>query len=195
MAINKAEAALMRVIGSRMTEARHLCQYNRDIAANLLMVKPSLLRRVETALDLKYIPLNLVYRASQLYDVSLDYIFGESDDFELALEVQAERAFGVQMQTYHQSQLCELGVRFAGQERKQKALAETVKSVLYATTELEEVMLQFKKMNANFNIMACSSKLNHRVNKLVRASDRARLELVRCKALPLNFLPENKNYE
>jgi len=188
----KTEKNLMQIIGKRMFDARNLCQYNRNTAAGLLDIKPSLLCRLEKTLNLKYIPLSLIHRASQLYDVSLDYIFGESDDFELALEVQAERAFGVQMQTYHQSQLCELGVRFAGQERKQKALAETVKSVLYATTELEEVMLQFKKMNANFNIMACSSKLNHRVNKLVRASDRARLELVRCKALPLNFLPENK---
>jgi len=192
MAVNKAEVELMQIVGSRMTAARHLCGYNRVTAAELLNIRPSLLGRVEKATDLKFIPLRLIHRASRAYDISVDYLLGLSNDWEIANEVKSQRAFGVQMQTYHQSQLCEFAVKFAEQERKQKALTGNVKRILSAVNESEEAMEQFKKMNANFNTMACSSKLNHRVNKLVRASDRARLELVRCKALPLNFLPENK---
>lgn len=189
MAINKAEISLIQTIGRRMFDARNLCGFTQTKAAELLDVKKSVLNKIETGINLKFIPLRLIHRASRLYDVSLDFIFGESEDWELAPEVQAERSFGVGIHAWHQQQLSSLAFKFSAQHRKQQVLVKAVKLFTHAADEVQEAMTQFKGVN-DFDSFLCSSKLNHRINKLDKASAKARLELVRCGAISLNFLPD-----
>lgn len=190
MTMDKDEVALIRVIGQRMAEARNLCGYTQKKAAQLLEIKSSMLGRFEAGINLRYIPLRVIHRASKLYDVSLDFLYGESNDFELAPEVQAERSFGTQMHEWHRAQLSDLAVKFATQQRKQKALIKSVTNVLYASAEIEEAMKQFKNTN-DFNNLSCGSKLNHRIGKLSKVSAKIRLELASCNAISLKLLPEN----
>lgn len=189
MAINKSEIALIQAIGRRMADARMLCGYTQTKAAHLLGIKPIMLGKLEAGVNVKYVPLSLVHRAARLYDISLDFIFGESEDWELAPEVQAERSFGVGIHAWHQQQLSSLAFKFSAQHRKQQVLVKAVKLFTHAADEVQEAMTQFKGVN-DFDSFLCSSKLNHRINKLDKASAKARLELVRCGAISLNFLPD-----
>jgi len=193
MKLSKDEIALNKIVGLRLRESRELCDYTQIEAAKMLGVTKVVLNKIESGCYQKAIPLKLIQLAAQSYDVTTDFLFSESDDFERANEVKAKRRFGVQMHSIHQKQLSKLAVKSATQDRKQKVLVKSMKSALYGITELDETLITFKKMNPSSDDMPCSSKLNHRINKLSKAAVQARLELVKSQAIPLNFLPNEIN--
>lgn len=194
MTVNKEEIELIKIIGQRLAAARDLCRFTIKEAGPMLGVTPLLLERIENGLNIKFVPLTLIHKASKLYDVSIDFIYGVTDDWELDPIVQGERLFGAGLHEFHANQLSELSVKFAQQHRKQQALTKAVKLMIFATDELDESMTQFKKMNV-FNNLACGSKLDYRTKKLVLTANKARLELVRCKAIPFSFLPTEAIYD
>lgn len=75
---------LVRLIGSRMQEAREkLCNLSQGEAARRLgYANSSKLSKVEWASDTQSVPLWLLVRVAKLYEVSLDWLFGLTDDFE-----------------------------------------------------------------------------------------------------------------
>lgn len=75
--------ALVRTIGQRMREARELCNLSQSEAARRLgYANPSKLSKVEAAADTSSVPLWLIHGAARLYEVSADYLFGITDDWE-----------------------------------------------------------------------------------------------------------------
>lgn len=78
------QAVLVKTIGARMKEARELCNMSQIAAAKLLgYANPSKLSKVELATDTNSVPLALIRRAAQVYDVSVDFLFGMTDDWEV----------------------------------------------------------------------------------------------------------------
>lgn len=85
--VKSEQAAVVKTIGARMREARELCNMSQSAAARRLgYSNPSKLSKVEGATDTNSAPLWLIVRASKLYDVSVDFLFGVSDDFETGLQ-------------------------------------------------------------------------------------------------------------
>ena len=80
------QACLVQTIGARMREARELCDMSKSVAAKRLGSNPSMLSMVEWATDRNSVPLWLIVRAARLYDVSIDFLFGATDDFEVGLQ-------------------------------------------------------------------------------------------------------------
>jgi hypothetical protein len=81
--VRKQQAELVRVIGRRLVEARDLCNLSQQVAARRLgYVNSSKLSKVEGATDTNSVPLWLIVRAAKLYDVSVDFLFGLTDDWE-----------------------------------------------------------------------------------------------------------------
>lgn len=81
------QACLVQTIGARMREARELCNMSQSAAAKRLgYSNPSKLSKVEGATDTNSVPLWLIVRAARLYDVSIDFLFGATDDFEVGLQ-------------------------------------------------------------------------------------------------------------
>ncbi|MFZ3017142.1 MAG: helix-turn-helix transcriptional regulator [Gallionella sp.] len=77
------QAALVRVIGDRLREAREMCNWSQsEVARRLGYSNPSKLSKVEGATDTNSVPLWLIVRAARLYEVSVDFLFGLTDDFE-----------------------------------------------------------------------------------------------------------------
>lgn len=193
MPTNKEEVAIVRLVARRMTDARVLCGYTQRVAAKLLGISKCQLNKIESAVNLRFIPLRLIHKASRTYDVSIDYLFGENDDFEIAAEVKAERKFGVQMHYWHREQLSQLAVKLASYHRKQQSLTKGIKALLYGIKELDEAMTTFKELNPDFDELAASSKLNYRVEKVNKLSSNSSLELVKNNVIPTSFLSEEKN--
>lgn len=81
---NKAEQTnLVRIIGQRMREAREMCNINQVDAARRLGYQTSAkLSKIEGATE-NSVPLLTIAKAAKLYDVSIDYLMGISEDWEI----------------------------------------------------------------------------------------------------------------
>ena len=81
---NKAEQTnLVRIIGQRMREAREMCNLNQVDAARRLGYQTSAkLSKIEGATE-NSVPLLTIAKAAKLYDVSVDYLMGISEDWEI----------------------------------------------------------------------------------------------------------------
>lgn len=89
------QSELVKTIGAKMREARELCGYSQTKAAKLLGYKnSSKLAKIENATDTNSVPISILHRASKVYDVSLDFLFGVSDDWERDPVVSQQRVVG-----------------------------------------------------------------------------------------------------
>lgn len=78
--------ALVRTIGERMRQARELCNLSQSAAAKRLgYANPSKLSKVEAATDTNSVPLWLICGAARLYEVSVDFLLGQTDDWEVGV--------------------------------------------------------------------------------------------------------------
>ncbi len=80
------QTALVRTIGDRLREARELCNLSQSEAARRFgYANPSKLSKVELATDTNSVPLWLIVRAARVYEVSIDFLFGLTDDWEIGV--------------------------------------------------------------------------------------------------------------
>ncbi|WKJ91351.1 hypothetical protein QZJ86_04270 [Methylomonas montana] len=91
------KADIVKTFGQRMTMAREMCGLSGLQAAELLgYMNSSKLSKIEHASDGETIPPFLPYKASIVYQVSMDYLFGLSDFWDrnpvTAQEQQIKRA-------------------------------------------------------------------------------------------------------
>jgi transcriptional regulator with XRE-family HTH domain len=81
--LRRKNAALFKIVGARLMQAREMCGMTLSEAARQLgYANPSKLSKVEHASDAASVPFWLIPEAAQLYDVSTEFLFGLSDDFE-----------------------------------------------------------------------------------------------------------------
>ncbi len=86
---------VVKVFGERVREARELCGFSQVKAAELLGYQnSSKLAKIEGATDTNSIPIWLIVRAAHIYDVSCDFLFGISDDWERDPVVSQQRQIG-----------------------------------------------------------------------------------------------------
>ena len=78
------QARIVRTLGERMRQARELCNLSQSVAARRLgYLTSAKLSKVEAAADTNSVPLWLIHRAASIYDVSTEFLFGFTDDFEV----------------------------------------------------------------------------------------------------------------
>lgn len=81
--VRHAQAELVKTIGLRLKASRELCNLSLSEAARRLgYANPSKLSKVENSTDTNSVPIRLIRDAARIYEVSTEYIFGLSDDFE-----------------------------------------------------------------------------------------------------------------
>lgn len=86
------QATVIKIIGQRMREARELCNMSQVMAARRLgYSNPSKLSKIESASDTNSVPLWVIARAAALYEVSVDFLFGLSSDWEASARATQER--------------------------------------------------------------------------------------------------------
>ena len=86
------QAAIVKTIGTRMRQAREMCNLSQSAAAKRLgYANSSKLSKVENATDTNSVPLWLILRAAKAYEVSVDYLFGATDDWEISARMTQER--------------------------------------------------------------------------------------------------------
>lgn len=79
----QANAAVSQMIVSRLREARHLCGLSQiEAAARLGFANSSGLCKLEQQGATHAVPLWVLARAARVYEVSVDYLMGLTDDWE-----------------------------------------------------------------------------------------------------------------
>lgn len=79
----REQASIVKTIGARLKSSRELSNLSLSEAARRLgYSNPSKLSKVENATDTNSVPLWLIRDAAQLYDVSTEFLFGLSEDWE-----------------------------------------------------------------------------------------------------------------
>lgn len=164
------QAQLVKTIGARLKESRELCNMSLSESARLLgYANPSKLSKVENATDTRSVPFWLIPAAAKLYDVSTEYLYALSDDWQTgcwrgitpymqkAWDQQRARDFKV-LATVNQRVTAALEVL--------PALAEAADYALGAVKVLEE-------KNRNFNDMPGGARLQAAARRLQAAAAEA----------------------
>ncbi len=80
---HRDQRELVKVIGERLRRARELANLSQTEAARRIgYANPSKLSKIESATDTNSVPLWLIQRAAQVYEVSIDYLFNLVDEAE-----------------------------------------------------------------------------------------------------------------
>lgn len=170
-ATRREQAAIVRTIGARMKQARELCNLSQSVAARRLgYANSSKLSKIEGAMDSLSVPLWLILRASKVYEVSVDFLFGASDDWDIGTRMTREREVSVWLWEAMEK------VRLRDMEAlrrlhdKVAAMEEGMGLALATSQDVSAALARFVELNPEFNEMRAGSRL---VGAVDRASESA----------------------
>lgn len=166
------QAAAVKTIGARMRAARELCNLSQSAAARRLgYANPSKLSKVELATDTNSVPLWLIVRAARVYEVSVDFLFGATDDWEVGARMTQEREVSAWMfDTFDKLRQRDMKTLKRLHDRVQ-TLTDAVAVMLAASEDASVALSRFAELNPAFEEMRAGSRL---VSAVERASDSAK---------------------
>lgn len=152
---------VVKTFGERMKYAREdLCGFSQKKAAALLgYANSSKLAKIESASDTNSVPLWLIPKASEVYMVSVDFLFGFSEDWERDPVVcqQREIAIGL-MDHWEKARAAELNA-FRVLNNRLFTVAKAVSHGLTRSFEFEKLISRFRELNPEFDDMRLGAKL------------------------------------
>ena len=164
------QAILVQTIGARMREARELCNMSQSAAAKRLgYSNPSMLSKVEWATDSNSVPLWLIVRASKLFDVSMDFLFGTSDDWETGLQRPVQ---GWLLDTWQAARVRDLA-ELEKLHRRVTAISRLLPTVAEESERTAEAIERFAELNPEFEEMRGSARLAAAAENLIRHAAKA----------------------
>ncbi|HEY8157300.1 MAG TPA: hypothetical protein VIF10_01230 [Methylobacter sp.] len=183
---DKPENGAIKIIASRLSEARALCAHTFGQAAQLLDVNVDDLKAIENGIGIGHIPLWLIKKAAEVYDVSTDFLFGLNDDWEAGdIQIRKERDFLAIMQRL---QIDCYSKTIAGQIRQDnqlKAVSASVVAFGMSVQYISEVFIQFRQLNpVVFDNMPGSARVLRQIKLAEELGQYATCELNRYKCLP-----------
>ncbi|WP_155920598.1 helix-turn-helix domain-containing protein [Methylobacter luteus] len=149
---------IVKTLGERMKAARELCGYSQIQAASLLgYANSSKLAKVEGSIDA--VPLWLIPKAAEVYQVSIDFLFGVSDCWQRDLTAAQEQHVGqwleAQWKQAQEAQDC--AVRSL--HDKQVELKEAIDRTLRRSKENLECVKHVRENNKAFDQLRGGAKL------------------------------------
>lgn len=173
-------AALVRIVGERMRQARELCNLSQSAAAKLLGYRnSSKLSKVEGATDTNSVPLWLLPRAAKLYGVTVGFLLGveEADTTQSAAILRASNLWLADaLEKARQRDLVAIeGVRSIAMVAVK--YTEELAAVSMATQEAMESFVQRNKRK--FEGAPASATLAFRIDELTSLAQSARSALRR----------------
>ncbi|EKE17224.1 MAG: XRE family transcriptional regulator [uncultured bacterium] len=168
--LKRDQACLVQTIGTRMREARELCDMSQSVAAKRLgYSNPSMLSMVEWATDRNSVPLWLIVRAARLYDVSIDFLFGATDDFEVGLQR------GVQtwlIGEWEKSRIEDMKA-LEKLHRRVAAVSALLPVIADESERTAEAIRRFAEINPGFDDMRGGARLAAAAESLIRHAAKA----------------------
>lgn len=184
--INKEEMIHSAAIGAKLFEARKLCNFSQTMAAGLLGITPENLKLIEDARS-GVVPPILIKRASQVFEVSADWILGlVDDDWEQAVETRRERDFLAGLERLHIENHAKVIAKQLEQDQKLQALANAVTTLTQSILGLDTAFLRLWELNQEFADMLGGATFLYQLDQANAAARAATLSLVRAKCIPIS---------
>lgn len=90
--IRLEQSGLVKTLGARIHEARDLCNMSQlELARKLGYSNSSKLSKIENSTDTNSVPHWMLVRVARVCEVSLDWLYGESQDWEYSARMTQER--------------------------------------------------------------------------------------------------------
>lgn len=176
----KEQASAVKTIGARMRQARELCNLSQSAAARRLgYSNPSKLSKVEGATDTNSVPLWLIVRASSVYEVSIDFLFGVTDDWEVGARMTQERATSAWLfDAWEKARQRDMDV-LRKLHNKVEAMEEAIGLMLAATDDVGAALARFAELNPVFEDMKAGGRLVGAVERATDAAKNAKAKMTR----------------
>lgn len=175
LAVSKHDQSmLVSRIGQRLREARELNNFSQSEAARRLgYANPSKLSKVEAATDTNSVPLWLICGAARLYEVSVDYLFGLTNDWETGLPRSAQHWMLDAWEKMRERDMRALDRVHAEVVTVAKTTSELVDDV----RGMGEALSAFRTRNGEFDDMPASALLVGRLARLEATAREAEVKL------------------
>ncbi len=178
----REQAELVRTIGQRLREARELCNLSQQTAALKLGYKnSSKLAKIENATDTNSVPLWLVNRASKLYGVSVDFLFGLNEDWEKSARLTIERQTGLWLNEQWERMRRRDLFLLQNLSAKIDLLDSTIFEYSTLAKSLNEALEIFRKINPVFDEMRGGSRLLTTTIKMLELANNAESKMKKFK--------------
>lgn len=166
------QAAAVKTIGARMRQARELCNLSQSAAAKRLgYSNSSKLSKVEGATDTNSVPLWLILRAAKVYEVSVDFLFGVTDDWEVGARMTLERETSAWLfDAWEKARRRDMET-LRKLHNKVEAMEDAIALMLVSTDDVGAALARFAELNPVFEDMKAGGRL---VGSVERASDAAK---------------------
>lgn len=179
-----AQARLVKVIGARFKEARDICNMTQvEAAAALGYENSSKLNKIEGATDTVSVPLITISDAADLYDVSIDFLMGKTDDWERDITVSRQNNVARWLVEHGKKADAAKISAFIVLNNKLSALEKAVAVSVKRSRENLAVLRRVQELNPEFDELRGGSKLVYCMNEAVCESDKALAELKRYHCL------------
>jgi transcriptional regulator with XRE-family HTH domain len=143
-----------------MSQAREMCGLSQQAAAERLGYQnSSKLARVEAASDGLSVPLWLIPKAAEVYGVSIDFLFGTSDDWERDPVVAQERQVSQWLEAHWQQMKAAQDHAFKALHAKQAELSAAIDRTLRRSKENLQQIEQVRRNNKAFDDLRGGAKL------------------------------------
>jgi len=187
----KQQDHLVCILGKRLRQSREMCNITLTKAAQLLGYRnPSKLSKVERAYDTHSVPLWLIERAAKLYDVSIDFLFGRSDDFETSSRMYVERETAQWVfQAWETARKRDMQI-VHGLINRIEHIGQATLQLYSAGGQLQTAMQRFVELNPEFENMRGGARMLAAVNTIHDQTHTARNQLSRFK-LQCNVVSKN----
>lgn len=142
---------MVKTIGIRMRQARELCNLSQNMAAKRLgYSNSSKLSKIEGATDTNSVPLWLILRASQIYEVSVDFLFGITDDWETGARMTQERNVSGWLFNVFNGEVSKWSKEVRSINDRIECLTKAVTNLAKAVDEIDSAMSRFAEINKEF---------------------------------------------
>jgi transcriptional regulator with XRE-family HTH domain len=177
--VDKDEVAIVKLVGGRMREARELCKLTVYEAADRLGIPKPLLEKLEVGFDVPSLPLKWVRQASLIYDVSVDFLLGFSDDWEVDPKTRQDREFAAYVHAEQAKLFSRWAVKQLHLERQVEAMTAVIGTLPAEIEAIVEALNTFRGMNPDFDKLPAGSMLQHRIQRASEKAQEARRALLR----------------
>lgn len=175
---------LVKTIGSQLKKARELCHYSQTTAAKKLgYLNSSKLAKIERASDTHSVPLWLILRASSVYEVSVDFLFGlTKDDWEYDAVKTQERIVSPWLWTFYQKAYSREMAALSSLNKKISMVAGAVNSNSESLEHVVKAFERFKQANPRFEDEArCGALLERSIQEALKTANESKSQLERFK--------------
>lgn len=174
------QAAAVKTIGARMRQARELCNLSQSAAAKRLgYSNSSKLSKVEGATDTNSVPLWLILRAAKVYEVSVDFLFGVTDDWEVGARMTQEREISSWLwEAMEKARLRDMATLKKLHDRLE-AMGDSVGAMLTAGEDVGTAMTRFMELNPIFEEMPGGARLLGAIERSSASAKGAQAKMAR----------------